>query len=194
MTSLPSFTAAAPAATATAPSATPTVLRTLPKPSNLLPDSSAALPPSLMAFSFSSSSRFMSLSAASALLSWICQFWVRRSFSPNDSAALARAERSVSIFRFCWSISLFSTWFLAVRASADLSFLSNCESTSFISEPRTLNELLISARDFLNSRSPSRPIFRPKFSDILRHLLGNGIKKEPCGSEILEKERPSGCS
>ena len=49
--------------------ATPTVLRTLPKPSNLLPDSSAALPPSLMAFSFSSSSRFISLRAASALLS-----------------------------------------------------------------------------------------------------------------------------
>ena len=49
--------------------ATPTVLRTLPKPSNLLPDSSAALPPSLIAFSFSSSSRFMSLRAASALLS-----------------------------------------------------------------------------------------------------------------------------
>lgn len=59
-----------------------------------------------------------------------------------------------------------------IRWLVDLSFLSNCESTSFISEPRTLNELLISARDFLNSRSPSRPIFKPKFSDILFHIFG----------------------
>ena len=117
------------------------------------------------------SSRSMPFKAACALFSWICQLWVLRSFSPNDSAALARAERSVSIFCFCWSISLFRTSLRAVRASVDLSFLSNWESTSFISEPSTLNELLISARDFLNSRSPSRPIFKPKFSDILRHLL-----------------------
>ena len=123
------------------------------------------------------SSRSMPFRAACALFSCICQLWVRRSFSPNDSAALARAERSVSIFCFCWSISLFRTSLRAVSASVDLSFLSNCESTSFISEPRTLNELLISARDFLNSFSPSRPIFKPKFSDILRHLLGNGHKK-----------------
>ena len=63
----------------------------------------------------------------------------------------------------------------------DLSFLSNCEATGYISEPKTLKELFISARDFLNSRSPSRPIFKPKFSDILLHLLEMGIKKEPCG-------------
>lgn len=128
------------------------------------------------------SSRSMPFGAACALFSCICQFWVRRSFSPKDSAAFARAERSVSIFCFCWSISLFRTSLRTVRASVDLSFLSNWESTSFISEPSTLNELFISARDFLNSRSPSRTIFKPKFSDILRHLLEMGIKKEPCGS------------
>lgn len=115
--------------------------------------------------------RSMPFRAACALFSCICQLWVRRSFSPNDSAAFARAERSVSIFCFCWSISLFRTSLRAVSASVDLSFLSNWESTSFSSEPRTLNELFISARDFLNSFSPSRPIFKPKFSDILFHLL-----------------------
>ena len=36
---------------------------------------------------------------------------------------------------------------------------------------------LAQARDFLNSFSPSRPILRPKLSDILRHLLEMGIKK-----------------
>lgn len=123
------------------------------------------------------SSRSMPFRAACALFSCICRLWVRRSFSPKDSAALARAERSVSIFCFCWSISLFRTSLRAVRASVDLSFLSNCEATGYISEPMTLKELFISARDFLNSRSPSRPILRPKFSDILRHLIGNGHKK-----------------
>ena len=74
----------------------------------------------------------------------------------------------------------------------DLSFLSNCESTSFISEPKTLKELFISARDFLNSRSPSRPIFKLKFSDILRHHLGMEIKKEPCGSGRYRKRSSRG--
>ncbi len=46
---------------------------------------------------------------------------------------------------------------------------------------------LAQARDFLNSFSPSRPILRPKLSDILRHLLEMGIKKEPCGSGVYEK-------
>ena len=43
------------------------------------------------------------------------------------------------------------------------------------------------ARDFLNSFSPSRPILRPKLSDILCHLLEIGIKKEPCGSGNIGK-------
>ena len=63
--------------------------------------------------------------AASALLSWICQFWVRRSFSPKEVAAFCRALRRVSIFVVCSSISFRSTLFRAVRASTDLSFLSN---------------------------------------------------------------------
>ena len=46
---------------------------------------------------------------------------------------------------------------------------------------------LAQARDFLNSFSPSRPILRPKLSDILRHLLEIGIKKGPCGSGVYEK-------
>lgn len=46
------------------------------------------------------SSRSMPLRAACALFSCICQLCVRRSFSPNDSAAFARADRSVSIFCF----------------------------------------------------------------------------------------------
>lgn len=48
-------------------------------------------------------SRSMPLRTACALFSCICRLWVRRPFSPKDSAALARAERSVSIFCFCWS-------------------------------------------------------------------------------------------
>ena len=35
----------------------------------------------------------------------------------------------------------------------------------------------------------SRNIVKPKFSDILRHLLGIGIK-EPCGSGNMKKEQP----
>ena len=48
-------------------------------------------------------SRSMPFRAACALFSCICRLWVRRPFSPKDSAALARAERSVSFFCFCWS-------------------------------------------------------------------------------------------
>ena len=111
-------------------------------------------------------SRSMSLRAASALFSWICQLWVRRSVSPKDSEAFARAARSVSIFCFWASICLFSTSDRAVSASTELSFLSNSEDTSFISEPSTLKDWLISASAFLNSFSPSRPIFKPKLSAI----------------------------
>ena len=180
MTSLPRDTAAAPAATATAPIAAPMPFSTLPSDSNLpldlsaesaalsisSPISSALSATSSISRSASSraallrsSSLSMSLRVAVALFSWIRHCWVLRSFSPKDSAALARAERSVSIFCFWASISLFSTWFLAVRASTELSFLSNWDCTTFISEPRTL-------KDFLNSFSPSRPIFRPKSSAI----------------------------
>ena len=94
----------------------------------------------------------------------ICQFCVLRSFSPKESAAFRRAARSVSIFWRWASISLFRTVFLAESAWMDLSFLSNCEDTSFISEPSTLKDWLISDRAFLNSFSPSMPIFRPKLS------------------------------
>ena len=54
---------------------------------------------------------------------------------------------------------------------------------------------LAQARDFLNSFSPSRPILRPKLSDILRHLLEIGIKKRALrlGVEYMKKEQP-GCS
>ena len=117
-----------------------------------------------MARSLAESSRSMPFRAASALLSWICQFCVRRSFSPKDSEAFWRAARSVSIFWRWASISLFRTVFLAESACTDLSFLSNCEDTSFISEPSTLKDWLISDRAFLNSFSPSMPIFRQKLS------------------------------
>ena len=54
---------------------------------------------------------------------------------------------------------------------------------------------LAQARDFLNSFSPSRPILRPKLSDILRHLLEIDIKKEPCGSGGIGKGAAvRGCS
>lgn len=46
--------------------------------------------------------RSMPFRAACALFSCICRLWVRRPFLPKDSAALARAEQSVSIFCFCW--------------------------------------------------------------------------------------------
>ena len=117
-----------------------------------------------MARSLSESSRSILFKAASALFSWICQFWVRRSFSPKESAAFWRAARRNSTLFFCASISLFSTVFLAESACTDLSFLSNCEDTSFISEPSTLKDWLISDSAFLNSFSPSMPIFRPKLS------------------------------
>ena len=75
-----------------------------------------------------------------------------------------------------------SVYYMKVCVTYKISYLFGI--LSFISEPRTLKELLISERDFLNSFSPSRPIFKPKFSDILRHLLEMGIKKEPCGLGI----------
>ena len=182
---LPAATAAVPMAVTAAAVALAMVPRTLLNFSNLLPASSAASPLSsnasakspvlspaasissvmpLMASSLPDSSRSMLLRAASALLSCICQFWVRRSFSPKDSAALSKAERRVSIFCFCASISLFSIWFRAVRASTEVSFLANWDCTSFISEPSTLKNWLISDRAALNSFSPSRPIFNPKLS------------------------------
>ena len=143
---LPAATAAVPMAATAAAAALATFETTFLKLSNLLPALSASSPLSLtasvkssvfssassisspiasMAFSLSESSRSMPLRAASALFSWICQFCVRRSFSPKDSAAFCRAERSISIFCFCASISLFSTWFRAVSAWTELSFLSN---------------------------------------------------------------------
>ena len=109
----------------------------------------------------------MSFSAASALFSWICQLWVRRSFSSKDSDAFLSACRNTSIFCFCASICLFRTSDRAATACMEVSFLPNSEDTSFISEPRTLKDWLMSAMAFLNSFSPSRPIFKPKLSAIL---------------------------
>ena len=134
----------------------------LPNLSVASPASSIPSPEFSMASLLLFSSRSIPLRAASALLSCICHAWVRLSFSPKESAAFLRAARRTSIFSFWASICLPSTSFLAVRASTDLSFLSNSDSTSFISEPRTLKDWLISARAFLNSFSPSSPILRPK--------------------------------
>src|SRR5699024_12156821 len=58
------------------------------------------------------------------------------------------------------------------------SFLSNSDVTNFISEPSTLKLWLISRRDFLNSRSPSTPILRPKLSAILPPPPKIDIRKE----------------
>jgi len=159
------------AATATAPIATPMPLSTPPNFSNLPPASSALLPdssnssPSLSASMVDClSSRSISLSSACALFNWICQFWVRRSFSPNEEEALSSAALRVEILSFCASISLFSIAFRAVTACTDLSFLSNWLVTSVISLPSTLKDWLMSRRAFLNSFSPSTPIFKPKLS------------------------------
>ena len=143
-----------------APIATPIPLTILPSFSNFPPASSATLAlffisspkssasfpasskPSLASFSallFSPSSRSILFKSALALLSWICQACVLLSFSPKDSAAFLRAASKVPILFFCAFISLFKTSFLAVKAWTDLSCLSNCEDTSFISDPRTLN-------------------------------------------------------
>ena len=64
------------------------------------PASSMLLAAFSMAVLFELRSRSMPLRTACALFNCICRLWVLRSFSPNDSAALARAERSVSIFCF----------------------------------------------------------------------------------------------
>ena len=128
--------------------------------------SSISSPISSMAFSFCSTSRSIALRAASALFSCTCQFCVRLSFSPNDSAEFCKAERRVSIFCFCASICLLSTSFFAERASTDFSFLSKAEVARFISDFNTLNWLLISVSADLNSFSPSTPIFKPKSEAI----------------------------
>ena len=94
-----------------------------------------------------------------------------------------RTERFVFLFLLV-AISLFRTSQREVRTSVDLSFLSNCEATGYISEPMTLKELFISARDFLNSRSPSRPILSRNSRTFCVTSLKMGIKKEPCGSGI----------
>ena len=111
-----------------------------------------------------SSSRSMPLSSAKALFNWICQFWVLRSFSPKEVEALSSADRSVSIFSFCASIVFSNISLRAVKAWMDLSFLSNWELIRAISLPKTLNAWLISRSAFLNSFSPSTPIFKPKLS------------------------------
>ena len=191
MTALPKDTAAAAAAATHAPIATPTVFRVPPSLENLpslssaaspassssssrssaeSPVSSISLPSRSIASSLSESSRSIPFRAACALFNWICQAWVRRSFSPKDSAALARACFSISTFLRWASTCSVSTLCRAVRASAESSFLENWDSTNFISEPRTLKDWLISVRAFLNSFSPSRPIFRPKLSAIDEHL------------------------
>ena len=171
MTPVASLIVAAPAATATVPMAAPTLFKTEPRPLNFFSESSAASaasssssPMSSASLEQSSSSRSMSFRAALALFSWICQFCVRRSFSPKDSEAFCRAFWSISIFCFWASIWEVRVFVLAARASAELSFLLNWDCTSFISEPRTLKDWLISLSAFLNSFSPSRPIFRPKVS------------------------------
>ena len=137
---------AAPAAATAAPAVTARPLRTEPTFSSL-PDalsvlsaassisspnlsvcwaaSRISLPMESMACWFWSSSRCISFRAASALFSWICHCWVRRSFSPKEADAFSSALRRVSIFFFWASISLPSTWFRAVRASTESSFLSN---------------------------------------------------------------------
>ncbi len=52
-----------------------------------------------------------------------------------------------------------------------LVFLSNDEATSFISEPSTRISRLISVIARLNSRSPSKPIFKPKLESAMRVTL-----------------------
>ena len=141
-----------------------------PAPSASSPNSPSA---SLLAFSSFSSS----LSSAPALLSWICQFFVRESFSPNDAAEFSSAALSVSILAFWVSISLVSTWLREASAWVDLSFLSNWEATSFISEPSTRISRLMSVMARLNSRSPSRPILRPNDESAMRiHLPVSGVR------------------
>ena len=184
--------AAADTAAKAAANATPTPAATEPSAENLpfasslcSPDSSTSSP-SLSAFlaescisspiesmasAFSLAWRSMRLSSAWASLSLACHAFVRESFSPKDLAALSRASRITWMRPFCASMDLFRTSFLAASAAADLSFLSNCESTSFISEPRTLKVWSISRSCCLNCFSPSRPIFNPNVSAICLALL-----------------------
>ena len=178
--------------------ATPTAVHTLPRFSNFPPVSSDSLPvlfssspsrsvpfaasdiPSAVpssAASFCRSSFSMPFRAACALFSWICHAWVRRSFSPNEEAAFWSADRRTSIFCFCASICFPRTRLRSVRASVEVSFLSNCESTSFISEPRTLKDWLISDRERLNSFSPSSPIFSPNLLSAIPVTSFAAIKK-----------------
>lgn len=89
--------------------------------------------------------------------------------TPKESEAFCSALRSVSIFSFCASICFASTSFLEVRDATLLSFLSNWEVASFISEPSTLNCELMSASAFLNSFSPSTPSLMPKLSAMRPH-------------------------
>ena len=144
------------------------------------PNSSAESPPSSMSSSKSSRASSVScrersklFSSALASLSFACHAWVRRSFSPKDWEAFSKAADSISTLFFCASTVFSSTSCRAERADTDLSFFPNWDSTSFISEPKTLKAELISERDFLNSFSPSRPIFKPNLSAIVTHLLSN---------------------
>ena len=161
MSSLPAVMTAAPMAAMAVPIAAPMPPAILPSSSNLPPAASACSPASStespssstlpsasanasdisrMACSLDESSFSMPLRVAFALFSWICQFWVRRSFSPKESAAFWSARSRVAIFCFWASIDLPSASFRAVSDSTDLSCLSNCDATSSISEPSTLND------------------------------------------------------
>ena len=103
---------------------------------------------------------------------------MRESDWPKEADALSSAALSAWILERWASISLPSTWLRAVRASASVAFFPNWEATTFISEPRTRISRLMSAIAFLNSRSPSRPIFKPKvLSDMACAFLG--IQKSP---------------
>ena len=192
--SSPSFTSSTPAATTAAPMAAaaaaiavPTPATTEPTFSNLPDESSAISPlsesdsakssvcssassiscPSLsMASSLAFNSDSILFKSACALFSCICQLLVRLSASPKEEEAFSSAACKVCTLFFCASISFVSTPFLALKDWMDLSFLSNCDVTRFISEPSTLKAELISFRAFLNSFSPSTPILTPKLSAI----------------------------
>ena len=104
-------------------------------------------------------------------------FWVSCAFNS------ARAFSCSATFFFCSAKVLDNTSWRARKASALLSFLSYCADTTFISDPSTLRELLISLQARLYSCSPSNSnlvlifcvlsaIITPPFKGFSRLRLG----------------------
>ncbi len=90
-------------------------------------------------------------------------------FTANDTAAENAGKFEISVSNRQTYIAPFLrlvwiTGIVIVTAAILLSFLSNSEVASFISEPSTLKDWLMSLSAFLNSFSPSIPILRPKLS------------------------------